>query len=458
MSIGNEDGVRTGFEGIPASVSAGARSGSTPSSAAAAPPRVRADAGTSDVLVIGGGPAGSTIAALLGDMGWRVTLLEKARHPRFHIGESLLPCNMPIFERLDIMDDVKRIGVVKRAIDFTLPPREDHVTFDFSVVDSIPYRTAFQVHRAEFDHLLIRTAAARGAHVVEGVEATDVRFGAEVPVTVSAIDETGAERVWQADFLVDASGRNTFLADRLRLKERNPRHNSAAIFAHFAGARRRPGDAAGNISVYWFDGGWIWMIPLTNDVISVGVVGRARYLKTRTTTTEQFFLDTLARCPPVAERLDGARIATPVTATGNYSYASREMYGENHLMIGDSYAFIDPVFSSGVYFAMFSAALGAETIDSCLRQPSRKRVYLRRHARTVRRGLNRLSWFIYRFTSPAMKTMFMAPSDAFNMRRAVLTMLAGDVFQRSAPSLSLVAFKGIYYFLTVAGAARRARN
>ena len=409
----------------------------------------------SDILVIGGGPAGSTISALLSMKGWRVTLLEKARHPRFHIGESLLPGNMLIFDQLGIMDKLRRIGVVKRGADFTLPPSENYTTFDFSVVDHMPYKTAFQVKRAEFDHLLLMTAAAKGVDVQQCAEAREIQLGTDVPVRVSGCGEDGRERVWEATFVVDASGRNTFLGDRLRLKTRNRRHDSAAIFAHFTGAARRSGEDAGNISVYWFDHGWIWIIPLSDDMISVGAVCRPDYLKTRKTSTEQFFLETIGRCPPVAARLRDAPLATPVTATGNYSYACSKMYGEQYLLVGDAYAFIDPVFSSGVYFAMFSAALGADTVDSCLREPSMRAAYLRRHRRIVRRGLNRLSWFIYRFTSPAIQKMFMAPSDLLDMRKAVIAVLAGDVFYNPRLSLSLTAFKGIYYVRTLANARSR---
>lgn len=404
---------------------------------------------SSDVLVIGGGPAGSTIAALLSEKGWRVTILEKDRHPRFHIGESLLPSNMQIFERLGIMPSMEQIGVVKRGLDFTLPSDDAYVPFSFSGIDNLPFGTTFQVRRSDFDHMLLRNAEAKGATVHEEVEAVSFEFGGHRPVRVRGVDGAGTEREWTAEFLIDASGRDTFLADRLRFKEKNPRHASAAIYAHFTGAERRPGDEAGNISIYWFDHGWMWMIPLQNDTMSVGAAVWPRYLKTRVKPIEQFFMDTIARCPPLAKRLRHAEISTPVTATGNYSYFSRRMYGEHYLLVGDSYGFIDPVFSSGVYLAMYGAMLGADAVDGFFRDSARKTALLDHQEKVLRRGIDRLSWFIYRFTTPALQNMFMNPKKFLNIEEDVTALLAGDVFHNRRWSPSLIAFKGIYHLLTI---------
>lgn len=404
----------------------------------------------SDILVIGGGPAGSTAAALLSEKGWRVSVLEMDHHPRFHIGESLLPGNMPLFERLGVMQDLERIGMVKRAIDFTMPPDDSYVTFEFSRAQGFTHTSAFQVRRSEFDHILLKNAQAKGAVVHEGIEAKRIAFDEGAPVTVHAVDQDGEEGIWTADFLVDASGRNTLLANQFGLKRRNPRHNSAAIFAHFKGAVRRPGDAEGNISVYWIDHGWLWLIPLRDGMTSVGAVVWPRYLKTRDCGIEEFFRETIDRCPPLAKRLCEAEPVTPVNVTGNYSYYAKKMYGKHYLMVGDSFGFIDPVFSSGVYLAMYAAFSGADAIDASLRDPARKAGHLRRHSRTISRGIDQLSWFIYRFTSPAIQHMFMAPKNYLNMQDGIISMLAGDVFETRGRWIPLIAFKTIYRLLTLA--------
>lgn len=398
-----------------------------------------------DVLVIGGGPAGSTIATLLSRRGWRVTLLEKERHPRFHIGESLLPRNMPLFEQLGVLPEIEKIGVVKRAVDLTLPSSDTYVSLNFSQAFDVSYPTAFQVKRAEFDHLLLKNCAANGANVLEEIEAKDVAFTSDGMVEVAGADGSNNERRWRARFLIDASGRQTFLADRLKLKTRNLRHNSAAIFAHFTGVDRRRGDEAGNISLYWFGHGWFWLIPLRDGIVSVGAVVTPAYLKTRDATIEQFFLDTIALCRPLAARMQSAVLASPVTATGNYSYSSTAMFGERFLMVGDAYAFIDPVFSTGVYLAMFGSTSGADAVDSSLRNPERRLRYLRRHERRMQRGLQNFSWFIYRFTTPPMQRLFMAPSNRFNIKRGVISLLSGDAFSNRALAVPLALFKVMYY-------------
>ena len=256
-----------------------------------------------DVLVVGGGPAGSTASALLAEKGYKVILLEKDRHPRFHIGESLLPLNLPLLEKLGVLEEVERVGMLKYGAEFVSPQHNKAITFDFANAwdKSKPY--AFQVRRSEFDHILIRNAAAKGATVVEGCKVTGVEFPEAGGAVAAARDEDGAIRTVRARFLVDASGRDTLLASRFGIKKRNRKHNSAAMFGHFTGAHRLPGKAEGNISVFWFDHGWFWFIPLADGTTSVGAVCWPYYIKSRKTDQTTFFKETIALCPALAERL-----------------------------------------------------------------------------------------------------------------------------------------------------------
>lgn len=404
-----------------------------------------------DVVVVGGGPAGSTIATLLHERGWRVVMLEQDRHPRFHIGESLLPMNLPIFERLGVLDQVRAIGVVKNAAEFSPAGSGDRAQA-FYFADALdpqpPY--AFQVRRAEFDEVLFRNAAARGVEAHEGERVRGVDFRADGPHLVHSVDATGRPRTWTARLIVDASGRDTLLARKFGLKEKNPRHQSAAIFGHFRKVVRRPGSDAGNISIYWFRHGWFWMIPLRDDVMSVGAVCWPEYLKTRTTSPEEFLWQTIKLCPEVAQRMQNAELCDKARATGNYSYKSRKMYGPGYLMVGDAYAFIDPVFSTGVYLAMNSASLGAAAADAWLRDPNTADAAFRHFERQVERGIRTVSWFIYRFTSPAMQELFMAPRNVLRIQQAVISMLAGDIFGRSPIGLPLVLFKAVFFAKSVA--------
>lgn len=398
-----------------------------------------------DVLVVGGGPAGSTASALLAEKGYKVILLEKDRHPRFHIGESLLPLNLPLLEKLGVLEEVERVGMLKYGAEFVSPQHNKAITFDFANAwdKSKPY--AFQVRRSEFDHILIRNAAAKGATVVEGCKVTGVEFPEAGGAVAAARDEDGAIRTVRARFLVDASGRDTLLASRFGIKKRNRKHNSAAMFGHFTGAHRLPGKAEGNISVFWFDHGWFWFIPLADGTTSVGAVCWPYYIKSRKTDQMTFFKETIALCPALAERLKDAELTGQVTGTGNFSYQADRMTGPDYLMLGDAFAFIDPVFSTGVYLAMNSAFRGAEAVDTCLRQPERAELALRSFESEIRRGIGTFSWYIYRVTTPAMRNLFMGPRNVFRVEEALLSLLAGDVFRPSPIRSRLRIFKAIYY-------------
>ena len=400
-----------------------------------------------DVLVIGGGPAGSTVAPLLAGMGYTVVLLDKARHPRFHIGESLLPANLPLFERLGVADEVRAIGMQKWGAEFVSPQHEHKQAFHFSEAwdKSMPY--AYQVKRAEFDTVLIRNAGRQGVDVHQGCKVRAVDFlPDDGGVLISARHDDGREAQWQARFVVDASGRDTFLANRFRIKQRNPRHNSSAVYGHYVGARRNAGQDAGNITIFWFEHGWFWFIPMQGEVTSIGMVTWPYFMKTRgARSREQFLADGIALCPALAERLQEASLVNEVEATGNFSYVSERNHGPNYLLLGDAYAFIDPVFSSGVWLAMNSGVLGAETIDACLRNPAAAPAALRRFDRLMKRGPKEFSWFIYRMTNPIMRDFFMGPKNIFRVKEALLSVLAGDIFGKTPIWNSLRMFKLLYF-------------
>jgi flavin-dependent dehydrogenase len=403
-----------------------------------------------DVLVIGAGPGGSTIAALLAQRGHRVALLEKDHHPRFHIGESLLPANLPLLDALGVGEQVRGIGMMKFGAEFVSPRdgRRQEFLFANAWDKSMPY--AYQVRRSQFDEILARNAVRLGAALHEGCRARTVTFEhGDWPVRVQVQREDGSLQPWRARFLVDASGRDTVLATQLADKRRNARHASAAVYGHFSGARRFDGDREGHISIFWFDHGWFWFIPLADGATSVGAVVWPYYLKSRTQPVRDFFLATIELCPPLAERLRGAELVSEVTATGNYSYSARRAHGRHYLLVGDAYAFIDPVFSSGVMLAMHSAFAGADAVEACLRTPSLARAALRRYERTARRGPREFSWFIYRVTSPTMRDLFMAPGNPMRMQEALLSVLAGDIFGRTPIWRAIWAFKWVYRILSL---------
>jgi len=398
-----------------------------------------------DVVVIGGGPAGSTAAALLARRGYRVVALEKAHHPRFHIGESLLPMNLPLFERLGVLDKVRALGVYKRGADFEADNERGYNTFAFdrALGNSPPH--AYQVWRQDFDRMLFEHAGACGASAREGHEALGLEQRGPRDTRLEVRTDDGRSYRIQARYLIDASGRDTFLAGKKKLRRKNPLHQSAAIFGHFRGADARAGGDAGNISMYRFEHGWMWMIPLPEGVMSVGAVCWPDYLKQRKGRTVEFLLETLQRNPALWQRMQRAElIGGEVRVTGNYSYDSSCMGGPGWVLVGDAFAFLDPVFSSGVYLAMSGAEQAAQMVDVALREPAAEPALLRRLERRQRAGMERFSFFIYRFNEPVMRDMFRNPRNALKLEQGVISMLAGDLFDTPRVLLRLQLFKLVY--------------
>ncbi|MBK8175212.1 MAG: tryptophan 7-halogenase [Rhodospirillales bacterium] len=401
---------------------------------------------TADVVVIGGGPAGTTLGSLLVEKGWRVVLLEQDYHPRFHIGESLLPMNLPLFERLGVLEQVRQIGVVKNGAEFCPAGSGDRMeTIYFKDALKFSPRYAFQVRRSEFDELLFRHCSARGVSAFEGVKVREVTFGGDGRHLVEARNGAGYRLFWHTRFVVDASGRDTFLSRKLGLKKKNPKHHSAALFAHYRSVVRRTGDDEGNISIYWFEHGWFWIIPLRDGLTSVGAVCSPTYLKTRKVEATEFLWQTIQLCPEVRKRLRNAEIVGAAQATGNFSYYSSRIRGNGFLLVGDAFAFVDPVFSTGVFFAMNGASYAADAVDAYLRDPETSEPEFRRFEETVRGGIRTVSWFIYRFTSPPMQKLFMMPRDTFRVKRAIISMLSGDIFGSTPIFWPLALFKLIYF-------------
>jgi flavin-dependent dehydrogenase len=394
---------------------------------------------------MGGGPAGSTAATLLTRLGRKVILLEKAHHPRFHIGESLLPMNLPLFERLGVLDKVRAMGVFKPGADFEADNERGYNTFAFNraIGKSPPH--AYQVWRQDFDKMLFDHARDTGADAREGHEVVAVEQLDSRRSTADVRTDDGNTYRITTQYIVDATGRDTFLSSRKRLRRKNPEHQSAAIFGHFRGAECRPGEDAGNISIYRFDHGWMWMIPLPNGVMSIGAVCRPAYLKQRKGKTVDFLWDTLRHNAGLARRIEHAElIGDEVRVTGNYSYDSTRMGGPGWLMIGDAFAFLDPVFSSGVYLAMSGAEQATAVVDTALREPGREAHLLRELERRQRAGMSRFAFFIYRFNSPIMDRIFRQPRNVWQIEQGVISMLAGDLFDSPKVVSRLRAFKLVY--------------
>ena len=404
-----------------------------------------------DVLIIGGGPGGSTAAALIADKGKDVVLVEKDAHPRFHIGESLLPRNIPILERLGILEEVASMGVLKPGAEFVSDETGESVEFNFAKGLDQEYTHAYQVKRADFDQALFANARRKGARTYERTVVTDVVFGAAGErALVSAKNSNSQARIFAPKLVLDASGRDTFLATRLQLIEANKHNSTAAVFAHFRKVEYKIGNMAGDITVHLVRDGWFWMIPLPGNTMSVGFVGNQAAFRNRHGSVQEFFFEKVRDSPTVSARMAFAELASEVITTGNYSYCATSACGEGYFMIGDAFAFIDPVFSSGVLLAMTAGEIGAEVAIRWLEDPKAGLALARKAERRMRNSMNKIGWFIYRINHAVLREMFMAPSDRFRMRAGLVSILAGNVQPDWRYSVPLLAFKCMFYALSLA--------
>jgi len=345
-----------------------------------------------DVVVIGGGPAGSTVSTLLAQQGVRVQLFERDRFPRFHIGESLIPETYWVLERLNMLPKLRQSRFVKKySVQFVNSQGRESAPFYFW--DNKPHECSqtWQVVRSEFDTMLLQNAREHGVEAHEGVRVLDVLFedGRAVGVRIKDGDAT---REVRAKVVVDASGQNGLLMNRLRLRIWDPVLNKGAIWTYWEGAYRDTGrDEGATLVIQTGDRrGWFWYIPLHDNIVSCGVVkgadvlfkGRRDYAKT--------YFEEVEACPGVKERVAGARQATGIFATKDYSYRSKQGAGDGWVLVGDAYGFLDPLYSSGVLLALKSGQLAADAIVEGLQRGDTSAAQLGTWVPGFNRGVDRM--------------------------------------------------------------------
>jgi len=376
-----------------------------------------------DAIVIGGGPAGSTTAARLAQLGRKALLLEKERFPRFHIGESLLPASVPVFELLGLKAEMDRRYLRKNAAEFVTGAGTCHQRYPFAEALAARVGHAYEVDRATFDELLLDCAAGHGAEVRQEVEVTDFEVGAD-SVSVGLRGASGPERL-EARVLIDASGQRSLVAGRLGMRNMLPELKNVAVFGHYEGAERHSGEREGDITIVLDSNAWWWLIPLATGLTSVGWVSASRTLGGRKPDAA-FFDEVVASTPYVAKRLAPARRVLPVRAVSDYSYTSRRFTGDRWLLVGDAAAFIDPVFSTGVCLGMLSGVRAAESVDAALARGDTRRAAFRDYDRYLRQAVDTYKTFVRAFYRPGFSDILLHPNDSLSLRPAVTALLSGD--------------------------------
>ncbi|MGH9314012.1 MAG: NAD(P)/FAD-dependent oxidoreductase [Vicinamibacterales bacterium] len=318
-----------------------------------------------DVVVIGGGPAGSTVSTLLARRGLRVGLFERERFPRFHIGESLIPETYWVLKRVNMLPKLHKSHFVKKySVQFVNAHGKESAPFYFW--DNKPHECSqtWQVVRSEFDQMMLDNAREHGVDAHEGVHVLDVLFEGDRACGVAIKGADGARREVRATVVVDASGQAALLQNRFKLRLWDPILDKGAIWTYWEGAYRDTGRDEGATMVLQTAGrsGWFWYIPLHNDIVSVGVVAPFDYLFKGRGGHEQTYQEEVDRCPAVKQRVASARRVTGYFATRDYSYRSREVAGNGWVLIGDAFGFLDPLYSSGVLLALRSGEMAADAI------------------------------------------------------------------------------------------------
>jgi flavin-dependent dehydrogenase len=385
-----------------------------------------------NVLVVGGGPAGSTVSTLLAQKGHHVRLFERDHFPRFHIGESLIPETYWVLKRLNMLDKMKKSHFVKKhSVQFV--NQHGKLSEPFYFMDHKPHECSqtWQVLRSEFDQMLLDNAREHGVEVHEGVRVLEVLFEGDRAVGVRLQEEGGAEREERAEVVVDASGQSSLIMSRLGLREWDSVLKKSALWTYWEGAYRDTGKDAGATLVLQTKGkhGWFWYIPQHDNIVSVGVVAGYDYLfhDRAERDHEKIYFEEVEKCPGVKQRIAGAKRVAPFRAAREYSYRSRQAAGDGWVLVGDAFGFLDPLYSSGVLLALKSGELAADAVAEGLEKGDTSAAQLGKWEAEFAQGMDRMRRLVCEYYDGFSFGKFVRKHP--DLKGHLTDLLIGDLFK-----------------------------
>jgi 1H-pyrrole-2-carbonyl-[peptidyl-carrier protein] chlorinase len=393
----------------------------------------------SDIIIIGGGPAGSMLGCYLSMAGISNTIFESAIHPRPHVGESMVTATTRVFKEIGFLEVMEREGFIKKYGAAWHPPTstgEFDIEFGEFPQEGIEQDYTYHVDRRKFDLLLLKHAEGLGTKIYQGVQVIKVLFedNRAVGVRIRVADK---EIDLSSKIVVDASGRNTLLGRQLDLKLKDPIFDQYAVHAWFENVEKGVGRTADFIHIYFLpvERGWVWQIPITETVTSVGVVAEKEVFKQAKMDYQNYFQTHIQFSPDLAHAMRNARRINDFKAEGDYSYKMRRLVGDGYLLVGDAARFVDPIFSSGVSIAAHSAKFAAERIQYALQIGDFSEAILKPYEDKLRRGVD--IWYEFIRLYYKLLPLFTLFIQSKQHRLAVLRLLQGEVYDRQeVPVLS----------------------
>ena len=391
-----------------------------------------------DIIVIGGGPAGSTVATLVAEQGYRVLLLEREAEPKFKIGESLIPATYWTFKRLGMLEKL-RTSHFPQKYSVQFYSRTGKASSPFYFFQTNPHESAvtWQVLRSEFDEMLLDNAVEKGVEVQRGVSVREVLFEGDTATGVVVQGTDGTRKMLKATIIVDSTGQRSLIGRQLNLNTTEPNLKMASLFTHYEGGHRDEGIDEGATLILHTEekDSWFWSIPLPYDRTSIGVVGELDYLLQNRRDadgrldTQKIFTEELAKCPPLQQRLEGAKQLFPIQSTKDFSYRASRIAGNNWVLVGDAFGFLDPVYSTGLFLALKSGEMAADVIIEAFKNADFSETQLGSFGPPFVKGMEAFRKLVYAFyTKEFSFARFL--SQYPEHQGGIVDILSGDVFRK----------------------------